>query len=105
MNYLNKSLDLFNTSIVTPVYYVFFTSFVLLASSILFKEWLNLHFIDIIGSVCGFSVVIIAVVLLNAFKNFDISLKDLRGIMGPRNIVNDINNISRVCGKNENTQL
>lgn len=29
MNYLNKALDLFNTSIVTPVYYVFFTTLVI----------------------------------------------------------------------------
>ena len=33
--YLNKSLDIYNTSMVTPIYYVFFTSFVILASSIL----------------------------------------------------------------------
>lgn len=37
MNYLNKALDVFDTSIVTPVYYVFFTTLVIVASSILFK--------------------------------------------------------------------
>ncbi|EPB68363.1 hypothetical protein ANCCEY_12549 [Ancylostoma ceylanicum] len=35
--YLNKALDMFNTSMVTPIYYVFFTTFVILASSILYK--------------------------------------------------------------------
>ena len=40
--YLNKSLDIFNTSMVTPIYYVFFTTFVILASSILYKVgWLS----------------------------------------------------------------
>jgi hypothetical protein len=42
MNYLNKALDSFNTGIVTPVYYVMFTTMVLIASAILFKEWKNL---------------------------------------------------------------
>lgn len=44
MAYLNKSLDLFNTGIVTPVYYVMFTTLVLIASAILFKEWKHLSF-------------------------------------------------------------
>lgn len=42
MTYLNKALDSFNTGIVTPVYYVMFTTLVLIASAILFKEWQNL---------------------------------------------------------------
>lgn len=42
MNYLNKALDLFNTGIVTPVYYVMFTTLVITASAILLKEWQHL---------------------------------------------------------------
>lgn len=42
LNYLNKSLDAFNTSLVTPIYYVLFTSFVILASGVLFNEWVHL---------------------------------------------------------------
>lgn len=37
MTYLNKALDIFNTSIVTPIYYVMFTTLVIVASGILFK--------------------------------------------------------------------
>lgn len=37
MIYLNKALDTFNTSVVTPIYYVFFTTFVIIASAILYK--------------------------------------------------------------------
>jgi hypothetical protein len=37
MNYLNKALDIFNTAVVSPIYYVFFTSATLVASSIMFK--------------------------------------------------------------------
>ena len=37
MNYLNKALDLFNTAIVSPIYYVMFTTFTITASIILFQ--------------------------------------------------------------------
>lgn len=38
MNYLNKALDLFNTAIVTPIYYVMFTTFTIAASMIMMRE-------------------------------------------------------------------
>lgn len=84
MNYLNKALDLFNTSIVTPVYYVIFTSLVICASAILFREWVHMKAEDVVGDVCGFLVVIVAVILLNAFQNMDITLDDVKGIMKPK---------------------
>lgn len=77
MNYLNKSLDIFNTSLVTPVYYVMFTLLVVLASAILFKEWAHMNFQNILGCLCGFFVVITAVFMLNAFKDVEFSLKNL----------------------------
>lgn len=39
MNYLNKALDTFNTAVVTPIYYVEFTTATIIASSILFNGW------------------------------------------------------------------
>ncbi|CAH1646697.1 unnamed protein product [Spodoptera littoralis] len=77
MNYLNKSLDIFNTSVVTPVYYVMFTLLVIIASGILFKEWDHMNIPDIVGCVCGFLIVITAVFMLNAFKDVKIAFKDL----------------------------
>lgn len=41
MNYLNKALDTFNTAIVTPIYYVIFTTATIVASAILFRGWSN----------------------------------------------------------------
>ena len=38
MNYLNKALDLFNTAIVTPIYYVMFTTLTIAASMIMMRE-------------------------------------------------------------------
>lgn len=37
MNYLNKALDLFNTAIVSPIYYVMFTLLTITASNIMFQ--------------------------------------------------------------------
>lgn len=84
MNYLNKSLDLFNTSVVTPIYYVFFTTFVIIASAILFREWEYMSNEDVIGCFCGFLTVVIAIFLLNAFKDVDVSYNDVKLIFRPK---------------------
>lgn len=84
MNYLSRLLDLFETTIVTPIYYVFFTTLVIFASAILFREWENMGAEDILGSFCGFLTIIIAIFLLNAFKELDISYKDIRHIFQPK---------------------
>ncbi|PSN52414.1 Magnesium transporter NIPA2 [Blattella germanica] len=84
MNYLNKALDLFNTGIVTPVYYVLFTTLVIVASMILFREWKHLKGEDMLGNVCGFLTVIMAIILLNAFRDMDVSMLDVKGLMRPK---------------------
>lgn len=84
MNYLNKALDIFNTSIVTPIYYVIFTTLVILASAMLFKEFQHMTVENVLGDVCGFLVVIVAVMLLNMFKDVEVSLDDIRGSMRPK---------------------
>jgi len=68
INYLNKSLDIFNTSIVTPIYYVIFTTSVLTCSGVLYKEWLGMTALDIIGTLAGFGTIIIGIFLLHAFR-------------------------------------
>ena len=78
MNYLNKALDLFNTSIVTPVYYVFFTAFVMLATGILFKEFETLGFSDLLGLLCGFLITIVSVFMLNLFRDMKITMEMLK---------------------------
>ena len=77
MNYLNKALDIFNTSLVTPIYYVMFTTFTIIASAILFKEWSNRDAKDVLGSLSGFLTIIVGVFLLHAFKDVKIDLVDL----------------------------
>ena len=77
MNYLNKALDIFNTSVVTPILYVIFTTFVIIASAILFKEWYSLSPEDILGNICGFLTVVSGIFLLQAFKELKVSLNNL----------------------------
>ncbi len=79
MNYLNKALDIFNTSIVTPIYYVMFTTLTIIASAILFQEWRTLSnpAKDLVGTLCGFLTIIFGVFLLHAFKDLNIQLSDI----------------------------
>lgn len=77
INYLNKALDIFNTSLVTPIYYVFFTTSVLTCSAILFKEWEHMGADDVIGTLSGFLTIIVGIFLLHAFKDVSVSLATL----------------------------
>lgn len=69
ISYLNKALDIFNTSLVTPIYYVFFTTSVMACSAILFKEWLRMTADGALGTVSGFLTIILGIFLLHAFKD------------------------------------
>ncbi|XP_074085602.1 magnesium transporter NIPA3 [Macrotis lagotis] len=77
INYLNKALDTFNASLVTPIYYVFFTSMVVTCSAILFKEWYSMNAGDVIGTLSGFFTIVNGIFLLHAFKNTDITWSQL----------------------------
>ncbi|XP_066502136.1 magnesium transporter NIPA4 [Hoplias malabaricus] len=78
INYLNKSLDTFNTLLVYPIYYVFFTTVVLTTSIILFKEWVSMSGVDVVGTIGGFLVIVLGVSMLHLFKDLHVTLDDLR---------------------------
>ncbi|KAI9230149.1 MAG: magnesium transporter, partial [Piptocephalis tieghemiana] len=63
INYLNKALNLFNTAMVTPVYYVIFTTCCILASAILYQGF-KADGRDIATIVMGFLVTCAGVALL-----------------------------------------
>ncbi|XP_010922170.1 probable magnesium transporter NIPA6 isoform X2 [Elaeis guineensis] len=71
MNYLNKALDTFNTAIVSPIYYVMFTTLTILASVIMFKDWDGQSMASIISEICGFIVVLSGTILLHVTKDYD----------------------------------
>lgn len=65
MNYLNKALSQFPTSIVNPLYYVAFTTATLCASFILFKGFNTTDVVNTLSLLCGFLVIFTGVYLLN----------------------------------------
>lgn len=65
MTFFNKALAQFDTSIVNPLYYVTFTTAVLLASFILFRGFNTTSAVDIISLICGFLIIFSGVYILN----------------------------------------
>lgn len=68
MVYLNRALDLFSTPIVTTIYYVLFTSCVLITSGILFREWEKLTLLDILACLVGFMIITCGLILINNYQ-------------------------------------
>ncbi|XP_009630179.1 putative magnesium transporter NIPA6 [Nicotiana tabacum] len=71
MNYLNKALDTFNTAVVSPIYYVMFTTLTIVASVIMFKDWDGQNVGSIISGICGFIVVLSGTILLHVTKDME----------------------------------
>ncbi|KAG0582541.1 hypothetical protein M758_3G067100 [Ceratodon purpureus] len=83
MNYLNKALDTFNTAIVSPIYYVMFTSLTILASAIMFKDWDQQTTPQIITEMCGFVTILSGTFLLHATKDMGETTSGLSTYWGP----------------------
>ncbi|KAK3985161.1 putative NIPA-like protein 1 [Cladorrhinum sp. PSN332] len=66
--YLNKALNLFNAALVTPTYYVYFTSTTIISSAILFRGFKGTP-TSIITVVLGFLTICSGVVLLQLSKS------------------------------------
>lgn len=79
MIYLNKALDTFNTVVVSPIYYVMFTTFTILASVIMFKDWDGQDGGAIISEICGFIVVVSGTILLQMTKEIMEKLPSFKG--------------------------
>ncbi|XP_020262044.1 probable magnesium transporter NIPA4 isoform X1 [Asparagus officinalis] len=69
MNYLNKALDTFNIAVVSPIYYVMFTSLTILASVIMFKDWDRQNPTQILTEMCGFVTILSGTFLLHRTKD------------------------------------
>ena len=65
MAYLNKALDTFPTAVVTPLYYVLFTSATLGASAVLFQDWLRSSAVAAATQACGFLTILGGITLLH----------------------------------------
>ncbi|EFJ25462.1 hypothetical protein SELMODRAFT_267604 [Selaginella moellendorffii] len=88
MNYLNKALDTFNTAVVSPIYYVMFTTFTIVASVIMFKvrssldvflyhkllflfqDWDTQSPRNIVSEISGFITILSGTYLLHVTKDY-----------------------------------
>ncbi|KAL0085256.1 magnesium transporter [Phycomyces blakesleeanus] len=66
MNYFNKALDQFSTNVVNPIYFVMFTSSVLVASAILFQGFNTDNTVNVVSLICGFIIIFAGVYLLDS---------------------------------------
>ncbi|KAK6240473.1 hypothetical protein SCA6_005862 [Theobroma cacao] len=66
---LKMALDTFNTAVVSPIYYVMFTSLTILASVIMFKDWDRQNPTQIITEMCGFVTILSGTFLLHKTKD------------------------------------
>jgi hypothetical protein len=55
--------------VVSPIYYVMFTSLTILASAIMFKDWDQQSAAEIITELCGFVTILSGTFLLHATKD------------------------------------
>ncbi|XP_062412089.1 magnesium transporter NIPA1 [Sardina pilchardus] len=62
--FINRALEKFSSHMFEAIYYVTFTSTVILASAILFREWTSVSIVDCLGMLCGLTTVSIGVALL-----------------------------------------
>ncbi|ELK16839.1 Magnesium transporter NIPA1 [Pteropus alecto] len=75
--YINRALECFDSSVFGAIYYVVFTTLVLLASAVLFREWTDVGLVDFLGMACGFTTVSVGIVLIQVFKEFNFNLGDV----------------------------
>ncbi|KAG5526772.1 hypothetical protein RHGRI_032886 [Rhododendron griersonianum] len=71
LNYLNKALDTFNTAIVSPIYYVMFTTLTIVASSIMFRDWSGQDATSIASEICGFITVLSGTLILHSTREHE----------------------------------
>ncbi|XP_021775800.1 probable magnesium transporter NIPA6 isoform X2 [Chenopodium quinoa] len=86
LNYLNKALDTFNAALVSPIYYVMFTTLTIAASAIMFKDWSGQDASSIASEICGFITVLTGTIILHATREQEqTNTSDSRGNAGPAN--------------------
>ena len=80
INYFNKALDAFSTSLVNPLYYVTFATSTLCASYILFQGFNTTLTIITISLICGFLIIFTGVYLLNFDINTPLSERKFKSL-------------------------
>ncbi|CAK9177551.1 unnamed protein product [Ilex paraguariensis] len=86
LNYLNKALDTFKTAVISPVYYVMFTTFTILASMIMFKDWDHQNASQIVTELCGFVTILSGTFILHKTRDMGDSPTSGVPVFSPQNI-------------------
>lgn len=73
--FINKALERFSSNTFEAIYYVTFTSSVILASALLFKEWTALNVTDCLAMICGLATICVGVILLRVSQEALITWK------------------------------
>lgn len=89
MNYLNKALDTFNTAVVSPIYYVMFTTLTIVASVIMFKDWDRQSPTQVMTEICGFVTILSGTFLLHKTKDMADGLQSSLSIRLPKHSEED----------------
>lgn len=76
--FINKGLERFSSHIFEAIYYVAFTSTVILASAILFREWTSVSPVDCLGMFCGLTTVSVGVALLQISQEALLTWKQMK---------------------------
>ncbi|KAG6793171.1 hypothetical protein POTOM_002362 [Populus tomentosa] len=80
-----QALDTFNTAVVSPIYYAGFTSFTILASAIMFKDYSGQSASSIASELCGFLTVLSGTAVLHSTREPDPpTLPDLYTPLSPK---------------------
>lgn len=84
LNYLNMALDTFNAAVVSPIYYAMFTSFTIVASVIMFKDWSGQSASNIASEICGFITILCGTAVLHSTKEPELIITDLYTPLSPQ---------------------
>ncbi|KAH6780399.1 magnesium transporter [Perilla frutescens var. hirtella] len=84
LNYLNKALDTFNTTVVSPIYYAMFTSLTIVASAIMFKDWSGQSASNIVSVLCGFITVLSGTMVLHNTRDPEKQLTRDYSVLSPQ---------------------
>lgn len=73
--FINRALERFSSSTFEAIYYVTFTSSVILATALLFKEWTALSINDSLAMICALATSCVGVILLRLSQEAFITWK------------------------------
>ncbi|XP_064183078.1 magnesium transporter NIPA1 isoform X2 [Anguilla rostrata] len=76
--FINKALESFSSNIFEAIYYVTFSSTVILSSAVVLREWRGVGLVDCLGVLCGLATVSAGVFLLRVSQEASLTWKQVK---------------------------